>query len=114
MQGQTTDLATNETDTSPDGHGRMGTGNGANGTGSVDELVLGGAARDELDDLLHLLEIDTTTRNCEPLLCSLIAMLQLLTLGVPSIVLRSLISTACSQSHVRCASTLRPSSWLLA
>ena len=71
MQGQTTDLVTDETDTSPAGHGRIGMGNGTHRTGSVDEPVLGGAARDELDDLLHLLEIDTTTRNCEPLFCSL-------------------------------------------
>jgi hypothetical protein len=67
MQGQAKDSMASAAQTSLSAHGRNGVGNAAHTTGRSDGSPIGGANRDELDDLLHLLEIDTTTRNCERL-----------------------------------------------
>ena len=65
MQGQATDSAASARHGSLAAHGHSRAGNESRINAPAGGSPLGGANRDELDDMLHLLEIDTTTRNCE-------------------------------------------------
>ena len=65
MQGHATDSAASARHGSLAAHGHSRAGNESRINAPAGGSPLGGANRDELDDMLHLLEIDTTTRNCE-------------------------------------------------
>lgn len=67
MQGMATGSTPDDAKVSQLAYDPSGVGRNRSASGSV----LGGANRDELDDMLHLLEIDTTTRNCEPVFPSI-------------------------------------------
>ena len=77
MQGQATDSTASARHGSLAAHGHSRAGNESRINAPAGGSPLGGANRDELDDLLHLLEIDTTTRNCEHIPCSLLRVPQL-------------------------------------
>ena len=69
LQGQAMDSTASARHGSLGAHGRSRASKQSGIDAPVGGSPLGGANRDELDDMLHLLEIDTTTRNCEHLPC---------------------------------------------